>query len=94
MGPSSSASQLAPRPMRSVGMGDTYLSVEVPEDGMVIWGKGFEVDRVGRLPWLAKAEVRYWGPRHPWLRDPRSSTQMAPTDPVDTDGSRDAAGSP
>lgn len=39
----------------------TYLSVEVPEDGMVIWGKGFEVDRVGRLPWLAKAEVRYWG---------------------------------
>ena len=39
----------------------TYLSVEAPEDGMVIWGKGFEVDRVGRLPWLAKAEVRYWG---------------------------------
>jgi hypothetical protein len=39
----------------------TYLSVEVPEDGMVIWGKGFEVDRVGRLPWLAEAEVRYWG---------------------------------
>ena len=39
----------------------TYLSVEVPEDGLVIWGKGFEVDRVGRLPWLANADVRYWG---------------------------------
>lgn len=39
----------------------TYLSVEVPEDGMVIWGKGFEVDRVGRLPWLVDADVHYWG---------------------------------
>lgn len=39
----------------------TYLSVEVPEDGIVIWGKGFEVDRVGRLPWLADIPVIYWG---------------------------------
>jgi hypothetical protein len=39
----------------------TYLSVDVPDDGIVIWGKGFEVDRVGRLPWLADAEVVYWG---------------------------------
>ena len=39
----------------------TYLSVDVPDDGIVIWGKGFEVDRVGRLPWLSKAEVVYWG---------------------------------
>lgn len=39
----------------------TYLSVDVPEHGVVIWGKGFEVDRVGRLPWLAGADVRYWG---------------------------------
>jgi hypothetical protein len=39
----------------------TYLSVPVPEDGVVLWGKGFEVDRVGALPWLAKAEVFYWG---------------------------------
>lgn len=39
----------------------TYLSVEVPTDGVVIWGKGFEVDRVGRLPWLADAEIVYWG---------------------------------
>ncbi len=39
----------------------TYLSVAVPPDGVVIWGKGFDVDRVGRLPWLAGAEVAYWG---------------------------------
>jgi hypothetical protein len=39
----------------------TYLTAEVPEDGTVIWGKGFEVDNVGRLPWLAGADVAYWG---------------------------------
>lgn len=39
----------------------TYLSVAVPPEGVVIWGKGFEVDRVGRLPWLADVEVNYWG---------------------------------
>lgn len=39
----------------------TYLSVDVPEDGIVIWGKGFEVDRVGRMPWLSNVDVVYWG---------------------------------
>lgn len=39
----------------------SYLSVEVPEDGIVLWGKGFEVDSIGRLRWLADADVRYWG---------------------------------
>lgn len=39
----------------------TYLSVPVPADGVVLWGKGFEVDRVGALPWLGPAEVWYWG---------------------------------
>lgn len=39
----------------------SYLSVEVPEDGVVIWGKGFEVDSVGRLRWLSGADVVYWG---------------------------------
>jgi hypothetical protein len=39
----------------------SYLSVEVPEDGVVLWGKGFEVDSVGRLPWLADTDVVYWG---------------------------------
>jgi hypothetical protein len=36
-------------------------SVDVPHDAIVIWSKGFEVDRVGRLPWLANTEVVYWG---------------------------------
>ncbi|MGH3958387.1 Wadjet anti-phage system protein JetD domain-containing protein, partial [Mycobacterium sp.] len=39
----------------------SYLSVEVPDDGVVIWGKGFDVDSVGRLRWLADADILYWG---------------------------------
>lgn len=39
----------------------TYLSVPVPDAGVVIWGKGFEVDRAGRLPWLRDVDVHYWG---------------------------------
>lgn len=39
----------------------SYLSVNIPEHGLVIWGKGFEVDNVGRLRWLATADVQYWG---------------------------------
>ncbi|MFT4009324.1 MAG: DUF2220 domain-containing protein [Nocardioidaceae bacterium] len=39
----------------------TYLSADVPAAGLVVWGKGFEVDRVGRLPWLAGIDVVYWG---------------------------------
>lgn len=39
----------------------SYLSVDVPEDGIVFWGKGFEVDSMGRLPWLAGVDVLYWG---------------------------------
>ncbi|OFE15951.1 hypothetical protein BA895_05510 [Humibacillus sp. DSM 29435] len=39
----------------------TFLSLPVPVDGIVLWGKGFEVDRAGSLPWLADADVHYWG---------------------------------
>jgi hypothetical protein len=39
----------------------SYLSIDVPEDGVVIWGKGFDVDSVGRLRWLAEADILYWG---------------------------------
>ncbi len=39
----------------------SYLSVDVPDDGVVIWGKGFDVDSVGRLGWLAEVDIRYWG---------------------------------
>lgn len=39
----------------------SFLSVPVPADGVVLWGKGFEVDRAGALPWLRAAQVSYWG---------------------------------
>lgn len=52
---------LAPRTALVVENEISYLSVPVPPGGMVVWGKGFEVDRVGRLPWLADVEVVYWG---------------------------------
>lgn len=39
----------------------TFLSVPVPADGIVMWGKGFEVNRPGSLPWLRDAQVHYWG---------------------------------
>ena len=39
----------------------TYLSVPVPADGIVIWGRGFDAGRLGGLPWLGEADVHYWG---------------------------------
>lgn len=39
----------------------TYLTVPVPDGGIVVWGKGFEVDHVGTLPWLRDAAVHYLG---------------------------------
>jgi hypothetical protein len=52
---------LSPRTALVVENEITYLSVGVPAGGVVIWGKGFEVDRVGRMPWLVDAEIVYWG---------------------------------
>lgn len=53
--------RLAPRSTLVVENEVTYLSVKVPAGGVVIWGKGFSVERVGRLPWLADTDVAYWG---------------------------------
>lgn len=39
----------------------TFLSLPIPAAGVVLWGKGFEVDRVGSMPWLSAATVDYWG---------------------------------
>ena len=52
---------LAPRAAVVIENEITYLSVPVPDDGVVIWGRGFDVDKVGRLPWLAGVDVVYWG---------------------------------
>ena len=56
-------SELSIRPRSAIVVENeiTYLSVDVPKDGVVIWGKGFEVDRAGRLPWLVDVDVTYWG---------------------------------
>lgn len=39
----------------------TFLSLKPPADGVLLWGKGFDVDRVGALRWLHQAPVWYWG---------------------------------
>ncbi|MDO8393929.1 MAG: DUF2220 domain-containing protein, partial [Dietzia sp.] len=38
----------------------TYLTLPVPADGVVIWGKGFDVARLGHWAVLQDAEVHYW----------------------------------
>lgn len=39
----------------------TYLTVPVPRGGVVIWGSGFDVARLGRWPALRECPVHYWG---------------------------------
>lgn len=39
----------------------TYLTMPVPAGGVVIWGEGFDVARLGRWPALAESTVHYWG---------------------------------
>lgn len=39
----------------------TYLSVPVPDGGVVIWGQGFDVRRAAALPWLHHVDLHYWG---------------------------------
>ncbi|HLR57543.1 MAG TPA: Wadjet anti-phage system protein JetD domain-containing protein [Beutenbergiaceae bacterium] len=39
----------------------TYLSVPVPPEGVVMWGRGYAVNHPGSLAWLHDREVAYWG---------------------------------
>lgn len=39
----------------------TFLSVPVPRQGAVMWGRGFDMGRASSLPWLIRSDVRYWG---------------------------------
>jgi hypothetical protein len=55
------ALDLAPKSAVVIENEITFLSVPVPPEGVALWGKGFEVDRVGSMPWLADADVVYWG---------------------------------
>ena len=65
----------------------TYLSVDIPEDGVVIWGKGFEVDSVGQVAMAGRRRRPVLGRhRHPRIRHPRPSAGMAAHDSVGADG--------
>jgi hypothetical protein len=39
----------------------TYLAFPLPEQAMVIWGRGYAVDALAPLRWLADLDVVYWG---------------------------------
>ena len=39
----------------------TYLAFPRPEKAMVIWGRGYAVDALAPLRWLAELDVVYWG---------------------------------
>ncbi|MFT3942244.1 MAG: DUF2220 family protein [Ancrocorticia sp.] len=39
----------------------TFLSMPIPEHGVVVWGKGYEVTVAGSLSWMRDANVVYWG---------------------------------
>lgn len=91
------SARLGLRPTRAVIVENevSYLSVPVPPGGVVLWGRGFDVDRVGRQPWLTEVEVLYWGGhRHPRFRDPEPAAQLAARGAFGADGSRHPAGAP
>lgn len=55
---------LAVRPQRVVVVENrvTYLSVPLPERGVVVWGHGFDALRLGSVSWLGQCpDARYWG---------------------------------
>jgi hypothetical protein len=39
----------------------TYLAFPLPEKAMVIWGRGYAVDALAPLRWLAELDLVYWG---------------------------------
>lgn len=39
----------------------TYLAFPSVDDAIVMWGAGYRIWRLARLPWLASREVVYWG---------------------------------
>lgn len=54
---------LVVRPQRALIVENeiTYLSVPVPDGGVVLWGKGYDADEPASLQWLSGVEVSYWG---------------------------------
>ncbi|MBO0981808.1 Wadjet anti-phage system protein JetD domain-containing protein [Microbacterium sp. SD291] len=39
----------------------TYLAAPVPENGVVLWGKGYDASNPASLRWLKDVPVTYWG---------------------------------
>lgn len=39
----------------------SYLSVPIPRGAVVIWGRGYDVAELRKLPWLYHSRVLYWG---------------------------------
>ncbi len=39
----------------------SYLRVPIPTGGVVLWGRGFDVEEAASLGWLAETSVTYWG---------------------------------
>lgn len=39
----------------------TYLAVPIPDGGVVLWGKGYDVTNPASLRWLREVPVTYWG---------------------------------
>ena len=52
---------LDPRSAVVVENETTFLSVPVADRGVVVFGEGFRVSRLGALPWLRDVPVHYWG---------------------------------
>ncbi|WP_448255927.1 Wadjet anti-phage system protein JetD domain-containing protein [Microbacterium aurum] len=54
---------LAVRPRRALIVENeiTYLSVPVPDGGVVLWGKGYDADQPASLEWLDGVDIGYWG---------------------------------
>ena len=69
----------------------TYLSAPIPPESVVIWGAGYSVGRLGRIPWVRDGPGRLalGRSRHPWLRHAQPPSRPGPADRVDPDGSRD-----
>lgn len=39
----------------------TYLAAPIPENGVVLWGKGYDAGNPASLRWLREVPVTYWG---------------------------------
>ncbi|MCA1780814.1 MAG: DUF2220 family protein [Intrasporangiaceae bacterium] len=53
---------MAPQQVLVIENQVTFLSVPVPQGGVVVWGHGYDALRLGALPWLRDVpDLRYWG---------------------------------